>query len=266
MLSAFISLGEKQSGDIFTSTDVALLLGIAHALSVELLRFDDAEIIRQGRTMQEALRRYVPGSVAEQIASGQPLESAEREVTVLFVDIRGHTSYAESRRAAEVFSTINRYTETVSRVVSEHGGSVVEFSGDGMMAVFGAPEVLPQKERAAVEAGRGILDAVRSLTSEPPGSVPLAVGVGVATGTCFVGNVQAVDHLIWTAIGNTPNRAARLQSLTRELNAAMLIDAATYHAARYVAADFLKREGVPIRGLSEPLDIFLLGSQAVTRV
>src|SRR5262249_45830371 len=94
LLSGFISLGEKQSGDVYTSTDVALLLAVTHALSAELLRFDDAEIIRQGRTMQEALRRYVPGSVAEQIASGQALESAEREVTVLFVDIRGHTSYA----------------------------------------------------------------------------------------------------------------------------------------------------------------------------
>ena len=266
ILAAFVCLGEKRSGDVYTSTDLALLTAVTDRISGELLRFDDAEVIRQGRTMQEALRRYVPGSVAQQIASGQPLESAEREVTVLFVDIRGHTSYAESRRAAEVFSTINRFTETVSRVVSEHGGSVVEFSGDGMMAVFGAPEVLSQKERAAVEAGREVFDAVRSLAPEPPGHVPLAVGVGIATGSCFVGNVQAVDHLIWTAIGNIPNRAARLQSLTRELDAAMVIDAATYQAARYVASDFLKREGVPIRGLSEPLDIFLLESPAVTRV
>src|SRR5262249_59874258 len=124
-------------------------------------------------------------------------------------------------RAAAVFSTINRFTERVSRVVSEHGGSVVEFGGDGMMAVFGAPEVLPQKERAAVEAGREVLDAGRSLAPEPPGGVPLTVGVGGATGACFVGNVQAGDRLIWTAIRDIPHPAARPPSPTPEAAAAL---------------------------------------------
>ena len=65
---------------------------------------------------------------------------------MLFVDIRGYTTYSESREAGEVFSVINRYTEIVSSLVRERGGSVVEFNGDGMMAIFGAPTELAQKD------------------------------------------------------------------------------------------------------------------------
>ncbi len=116
--------------------------------------------------MQESLRRYVPGAIAEQLSSGGELASGEREVTVLFVDIRGYTGFSESRRAEEIFSTVNRYTETVSAIVQKHGGSVVEFNGDGMMAVFGAPRELAHKERAAVDAGYEIVEAVGALTVE----------------------------------------------------------------------------------------------------
>jgi len=210
--------------------------------------------------MQESLRRYVPGAVAEQLSSGAELASEEREVSVLFVDIRGYTSFSEGRRAEEIFSTVNRYTETVSQIVQKHAGSVVEFNGDGMMAVFGAPRELAHKERAAVEAGREIVEAVGALKVEDAqgGPTKLSVGVGIATGEAFVGNIQAVDRMIWSAIGNTTNLAARLQGLTRELDAAMVIDLATWRAAGDAASDFERREQVPIRGRSHREDVYLL--------
>src|SRR5262249_8291008 len=147
--------------------------------------------------------------------------------------IRGYTAYSEGRTAAEIFSTVNRYTEAVSRVVRQHHGTIVEFNGDGMMVVFGAPEPLAEKEQAAVAAGREIIAGGRGLAlgGEKPESQLLEVGVGIATGKAFVGNIQSVDRLIWSAIGNTTNLAARLQSLTRDLNAAIVIDAATQKVA-----------------------------------
>ena len=207
--------------------------------------------------MQESLRRYVPGAVAEQLASGAELTAGEREVSVLFVDIRGYTGFAESRRAAEVFSTVNRYTEAVSQVVQKHGGSVVEFNGDGMMAVFGAPRELAHKERAAVEAGREIVEAVGALPVEGT-RAGLSVGVGIATGEAFVGNIQAVDRMIWSAIGNTTNLAARLQGLTRDLHASLVIDVRTWERAQPSAADFEARPGVPIRGRREAQNLYAL--------
>jgi class 3 adenylate cyclase len=255
-LAAFVCLGPRRSGDVYTTTDLSLLTMVAEVVSQRLQRFDQEETIRVGREMQESLRRYVPGAVAEQLATGAELASGEREVSVLFVDIRGYTSFAESRRAEEIFSTVNRYTETVSQIVQEHAGSVVEFNGDGMMAVFGAPRQLAHKELAAVEAGRRIVEAVGALPVE--GAEPLVVGVGIATGSAFVGNIQAVDRMIWSAIGNTTNLAARLQSLTRELNASVVIDSATWERALSAASDFEKKPAVEIRGRRDTQDVYAL--------
>jgi adenylate cyclase len=259
-LAAFLCLGPKRSGDIYTTTDLALLTAVGAKVSAELQRFDEAEIARQARAMQDALRRYVPQQVAAQVISGRDLDPREREVSVLFVDIRGYTSYAEEKSAAEVFSTVNRYTETVSRVVRAHGGTVVEFNGDGMMSVFGAPEPLADKEWSAVVTGREIVAAVRALAlgATERAQQSLEVGVGIATGKAFVGNIRSADRLIWTAIGDTSNLAARLQGLTRELNAAILIDAATRRSAGDVAADFELRERVPIRGRRQTEDVYVL--------
>jgi adenylate cyclase len=236
------------------------LAAVAETVSHQLQRFDQEEVTREARAMQESLRRYVPGAIAEQLSSGAEVTSGEREVSVLFVDIRGYTGFSESRRAEEIFSTVNRYTETVSQITQKHAGSVVEFNGDGMMAVFGAPRELAHKERAAVEAGVEIVDAVGALpVEEATGEqTKLSVGVGIATGDAFVGNIQAVDRMIWTAIGNTTNLAARLQSLTRELTASLVIDGSTWEKAQPAAAGFEKRPAVEIRGRRQTQDLYVL--------
>jgi class 3 adenylate cyclase len=259
-LAAFVCLGHKRSGDVYTATDLALLAAVTAKISSELQRFSEAEILNQARVMQDSLRRYVPGVVAARLESGSELEAAEREVSVLFVDIRGYTTYSEGRTAEEIFSTVNRYTEAVSRVVRQYFGAIVEFNGDGLMAVFGAPENIVGKERAAVEAGREIVAVVRSLAlgGIGPERRPLEVGVGIATGQAFVGNIQAVDRMIWAAIGNTTNLAARLQSLSRDLKAAIVIDAATWTAAGESAADFERHEQTPIRGYRRAADVYAL--------
>jgi class 3 adenylate cyclase len=257
-LEGVVCLGEKGSGDVFTATDRALLETIADRAADVLHRFGEVERQRQERAMHERLRRYVPGTLAEEITSGADLAPAEREVTVLFVDIRGYSSYAQSLAATEIFTTVNRYTETVSAAVRAGGGAVVEFNGDGMMAVFGAPRELPAKERAAVETARRIVAAVDALELGEEHGRRLGVGVGIATGLAYVGNIQAVDRFIWSAIGNPTNLAARLQALTREIGAAIAVDRATAEAARDACADFALRPRVAIRGRDEPVDVYAL--------
>ena len=151
---------------------------------------------------------------------------------MLFVDIRGYTGFSEARQAEEIFRTVNRYTETVSQLVRARGGTVVEFHGDGLLAVFGAPDALAMKERAAVQVGCEIVAAIA--TPPTPAAInhqTLSVGVGISTGPAFVGNIQSSDRFIWTVIGDTVNLAARLQSLTRELDAAVAIDDTTFRRA-----------------------------------
>ena len=244
-LTAFACLGPKRSGDVYTPTDLAWLVALREAVRRELRRLDHSELLREAERRQASFRRYVPGAIAEELESGADLEVGEREVSVLFVDIRGYTAYAEGRAAEEIFSMINRYTHVVSQIVRAHGGSVVEFNGDGMMAVFGAPRELPARERAAVDAGLAIVGAVRTLPGEA-----LSVGVGIASGLAYVGNIRAEDRLIWSAIGNTTNLAARLQTLTRELDAAIVIDVATWKAAGESATSFREHAAVRIRNRS----------------
>lgn len=246
-LVAFSCLGPKRSGDIYTPTDLTLLGAVASKVSDRLLALDATAVAAEARAMQDALRRFVPGAVAARIVAGRDLAPGEREVTVLFVDIRGYTGFSEPRDAEEIFRTVNRYTETISNLVQAHNGVVVEFHGDGMLAVFGAPEPLPAKEGAAVQAARDIVATTAELPA-PSEDGHLAVGVGIATGSGFVGNIQAADRAIWTVIGNTVNLAARLQSLTRELDAAVAIDDATFRRASAYCTDFVHYGDIAIRG------------------
>jgi len=161
-----------------------------------------------------------------------------------------------------VFSTVDRYTQHVSQIVRDHGGSVVEFHGDGLMAIFGAPKTLQSKESAAVAAGRQIVESIAYVGEGSPNPEPLSVGVGIATGESYVGNIRAVDRVIWTAIGNSVNFAARLESMTRELNASMVIDEATWMALGPSGTNFQRLEEVQIRGRTGAYDVFALPLEA----
>jgi len=262
-LAALIFLGPKASGDIYTSQELTLLTAAAQQISSELQRFASAELLEQSRTMQRTMRRYVPGAIAKQIDSGADLEEGQREVTVLFVDIRGYTSIAEGMAPADIFATVNRHTARVSDIVQENGGTIVEFNGDGMMTVFGAPIALAHKEAAAVRTARQIVEANRATTAGDPGAPTAAaiqVGVGIATGEAYVGNVKSVDRYIWTALGNTTNLAARLQALSRDLQAAIVIDDVTAQRAAGETAGFVARGPTVIRGRSEPVSVHTLST------
>lgn len=261
VLLAFLALGRKSSRDVYTSTDLALLSVLGSSISSTMRRFDDEDLLREARRLQDQLRQFVPASIADQIVRGADVEARERDVSILFVDIRGYATWTEGRAAEEVFRLVSRYTETVTRAVRDHGGTVVEFNGDGMMAVFGAPEALADKERRALAAARRIVADVGNLGGR--GEQGPSVGVGLATGSAYVGPIRSVDRHIWSAIGNTTNLAARLEAMTRELGAPIVIDEPTFLAARQDAADFERRPEVAIRGLRMPHDIFVQSSRSL---
>lgn len=247
-LTAFACLGDKQSGDLYTRADLALLDGLAERVSVQLLRYDEQRLLEEQRELYEAMAAYAPGSIREEISRHAAIEPGEREVSVLFVDIRGYTALSQGREADEIFRVVNTYTRAVSTVIRDHGGSVVEFHGDGLMAAFGAPTELADKERAAVEAARTVVKEVRAGALGDLAGVALSVGVGVATGPVFVGDIQSIDRKIWGVIGNTANLASRLEALTRTLDAWIVIDETTFERAGESAAGFEAIPDVSIKG------------------
>lgn len=248
-LEAFVCLGDTYSGEMWGATELALLQSIADKAADELRRFDLEQVHEAQREMVGRLRRWVPHAVAERAAQSREMPSGQLEVSVLFVDLRGYTALAQAHGPQKTFDLVSRYTEAVSDVVQRHGGTVVDFQGDGLMAVFGAPDPLPDKERAAIAAGLALIERVRRLPTDharPELGAP-ELGVGIATGSAFVGPLRAADRTIWSVLGDTTNLAARLQALTSELEVTLIIDDATRRGAGALA-DGLAVHHVSVRG------------------
>lgn len=249
-------LGRKSSGDVIVASECALLLALTQAASQRLAAIEWQAVVAGAQRGREALQRYVPGAVAAELERGRRLEPEEREVSLLFVDIRGYSRYSEGRSVADVFSTVNAYTHAVSAVVAQFGGSVVEFNGDGMMVLFGAPKPMLDKELQAVEAALRVHESMSELRPRAQAAA-LSVGIGIATGPACIGSVRAVDRWIWTALGETTNRASRLQALTRDFQAEIIIDETTWRRCSPRNGLFIAHRKQLLRGLQTRQNVFI---------
>jgi len=235
---------------------------VAHCAAAEIGRLDAEQRADSDRRHLEEMSRYVPGPICGRLARDLEIESGERELSVLFLDLRGYTAQASALRCSQVFRLLNRYVGLASSLLRRHGGTIVEFNGDGMMAVFGVPEPLAAKERSAVAAALEIAECVPGVlgrTNVYDPSHP-AMGIGIATGPGFVGSIAAEDRLIWSAVGATTNLASRLQGLARDLGAAIVLDETTWRSADPVAERFERRPDVTVRGLAQPIALYALSA------
>ncbi len=257
---AWICLGGKRSGDVFRETERVQLARVADRAAEQFARFDREQLAHAERELVDKLKGFVPGAVRAQLERERHIDPGPCEVTVLFADLVAYTRFAESRTPDEIFSAVSRYTEVASAIVQDHGGAVVDFRGDGLMAVFGAPEALAEKETAALRAASAIVAAVEEITRAPEDATPagLRAGVGVATGKAFVGTIRSIERDIWTVLGNTTNLAARLEGMTRDHDAAVMIDEETARHAGAAAAPFQSIGPTTVRGRSTPIELFVL--------
>lgn len=183
------------------------------------------ESLQQKERIQTAFGRYVSDYVLTQLLQtpeGDEVGGAEREVTVLFVDVRRFTRLSEGMKARDVVALLNELFQLVSDRILARGGTIDKFIGDAVMAYFGAP--IPQADhalravaaaddimRAVAERNAGI--AVRDLTG--PASLPIDLGIGIHTGAVVVGTIGSDRRSDFTAIGDTVNVAHRLEKLAR---------------------------------------------------
>jgi class 3 adenylate cyclase len=173
-----------------------------------------AEAARELRRLDAAFRPYLPSVVAQRIRQHEPavaqLGGEEREVSVLFADLAGFTSFSERHAPTEVIGMLNDYWAGVVPVITAAGGVIEHFAGDGVMAVFNATGEQPDHARRAARTGLAIIDAARPLASARPGWPMFRIGIN--TGRAVVGNVGAVGRHSFAVIGDTTNTAARLMS------------------------------------------------------
>jgi adenylate cyclase len=194
--------------------------------------------------LREAFGAFVDPALTERVlAEGTDLEGEEVDVSVLFVDVRGFTAFAERAAAHDVVASLNQLYGAVVPVILRHGGHANKFIGDGLLAVFGAPERLADHAARAVAAAHEIAQLVRDGRSGR-----LQVGVGVNSGRVVVGTIGGGGRRDFTVIGDPVNTAARVEAATRLTGDDILITETTLRALGRDGADFEERPSAPLKG------------------
>ena len=202
--------------------------------------------------LREAFGAFVDPALTERVlAEGTDLRGEVLEVSLLFLDVRGFTAVAESTGAHEVVARLNALYEGVVPVILSHGGHANKFIGDGLLAVFGAPERHADHAPRAVAAAREIAQLVRQ-----GGAGDLEVGVGVNSGRVVVGTIGGGGRRDFTVIGDPVNTVARVEAATRLTGDDVLITETTLRALGADSDDFEERPGVPLKGKTATVRLY----------
>ena len=212
---------------------------------------------------KELVRRFATPEVAQDLQrSGFALGGKRVSGSVLFSDIRGFTSLAESQPPEETIELLNTYYTLMFDAISGHGGIVSQIAGDGLMAIFGAPLPLADHCDAAVRTALEMIELIELFNAEraAAGKPAIRIGVGIASGEMIAGYTGTNERATYTCIGDTVNLASRLETQTKEAGRAILIDAATRAGLRAsVAVEALG--AVTVRGKAQAVDVFAVVSE-----
>ncbi|HEX6653650.1 MAG TPA: adenylate/guanylate cyclase domain-containing protein [Thermoleophilaceae bacterium] len=215
------------------------------------------EGLSEREALREAFGAYVDPDVAERVLEeGELIEGQEREVTVMILDVRNFTEFAERSSARETVAFLNDLFGIAVPLVTEHGGHANKFLGDGLLAVFGAPERLDDHADHAVAAARAIADGVADRFGEE-----VRFGIGVNSGPVVIGSVGGGGRLEFAVIGDPVNVAARVEHLTRETGDTILITDATRRLmvrGRTIDVEPSPRGEFALKGVSEPVPIYAI--------
>lgn len=173
--------------------------------------------------LQTAFGHFAPASVVDRIVErGLATEAERREVTVLFADLFGFTALGERLDPEALVALLNDYFGRMSQVIEQHRGQVSKFIGDGLMALFGAHEPNPWQVNDAVHAALAMQRAVAEY-NDAREAATLRVGIGIHTGPAVAGVLGNRALMEFTVVGGTVNLASRVESLTRDHDAAILV-------------------------------------------
>lgn len=244
--------------ETFSSDDLDLLNAVAVQTGIAIDTVTTYERLQREAQARSNYERFLPQQIVDDILRSPgkvKLGGVRQKVTAFFADVRSFTTLSETSKPEVIVNLLNRYFTLASEIIFRHGGTLDKYIGDGMLALFGAPIV---SERDAVKAVRAAVDLQRSLIefnqelaeSQLP---PISVGVGINTGQAIVGYIGSEQRLDYTAIGDTINTAARLESVAKP--GQIIISENTWHD---LDDSFMPSplETVKLKGKSENLRIY----------
>jgi two-component system sensor histidine kinase ChiS len=208
--------------------------------------------------ISDSYSRFVPRQFLEQLGKERIVDVAlgdqvQREMTVLFSDIRNFTRMSEGMTPAETFSFVNQYLGAMEPAISGHSGVIDKFVGDAVMALF---------PRGADDAVQGALDMIRRLEAwngqrGDRGEPPVKIGIGLHTGSLMLGTVGARDRMDTTVISDAVNLASRVESLTKTYRVPLIITEETFLALHDPAGVSVRRiDRVLVQGKSQPVVLY----------
>jgi adenylate cyclase len=204
------------------------------------------------------LERFATSEVALDLQeSGFALGGRRVHASVLFCDIRGFTALSENQSPEETIELLNIFYTLMFEAINAHGGIVTLMIGDGLMALFGAPQPLENPAQNAVSAAQDMLAMIEqfNLDRVAGGKSEIRIGIGIATGEVVAGYAGTQQRATYTCIGNKVNLAARLESHTKVVGCEILIDNDTRNALDQTTVLRTIRQ-VQFKGISDPLDVY----------
>jgi class 3 adenylate cyclase len=244
-------LDVRRSDGPFADRDRWLLRALASQLSIGL---ENARLYRQ---LDGLFRQYMSPDVATALLA-DPTQAAlggdVAEVTVLFADLRGFTPFSEKTSPDQVVAMLNQYFGRSVPVLLANGGTVVQFVGDAVMALFNAPARQPDHALRAARAALGLQAAIEAVAERQPDWPRFRVGVN--TGPALIGNIGSDEFRNFTAIGDTVNLAARLEQEVAEAGQ-VVVGPTTYAAIKHLAIA-RPLDPIEVKGKRHPIDCWVL--------
>jgi len=246
-----ISLGDYESpAPVVSNDEFGLIAAKTNEMMIGLKERDLCRL---------SFGRYLTPEVSQKILKGEiSLEGELKDVTILFCDLRGYTTFAEGRDPKEVVGFLNEYFTQMEQAIRAHQGIVLQYIGDEIEAVFGAPLDLPRHGEKAVLAALEMRARLEALNKkrEAAGRGYVAHGIGIHTGRVFAGSVGSQDRLSYAMVGDPVNTASRIQSLNKTLGTDILISGATKELLPANRFRLASRRRTSLRGRSEAIEVY----------
>ena len=236
---------------VFTDERIRLVSAFADQAAIAIT---NARLFAAVQRQREELARFLSPAVADLVSSneGRRLLAGHRAyVTVLFADLRGFTSFAETAEPEELFEVLAQYHAEVGRLLNRHGGTLEHFAGDGLMIFFNDPVPMPEHETHAVRLALNMRDQVEALAGQwQRRGIDLGLGIGVASGYATLGRIGFEGRFDYAAIGTVTILASRLSSAAA---AGQILVNQRLYAAVEELVDAERTDELDLKGYARPV-------------